>query len=252
MQLAELTAPAVQALDKNMPVVIPVAALEQHGGHLPVFTDSLLLGEIMRRSADQFRETILFTPLMWLGNSHHHLDFSGTLSASPRTYLELLSDLAENLLQHGFRRLIFINGHGGNDVPGRQATFELRQKHRRRTDLLLLFATYWSLGSKPNQINPSLHQIHMGHACEWETSMILRIRPELVRPYKELPPVEFGNAFEPAHRAWVTQDRTAPGHIGFPHLASAEKGESLFTVFTGDVVALLKRVSQWDGKSWEG
>jgi creatinine amidohydrolase len=252
MQLAELTAPDVRALDKNTPVVIPVAALEQHGTHLPVFTDSLLLGEIIRRASEQFHENVLFTPLMWLGNSHHHLDFSGTLSAAPRTYLDLLSDIAENLLHHGFRRLIFINGHGGNDVPGRQAIFELRQKHRQRTDLLLLFATYWALGAKANEIDSSLHQNQMGHACEWETSMILRIRPDLVRPYKNLEAVQFGNAFEPAHRAWVTQDRTQPGHIGFPSLASPEKGEALFKIFTADVARLLKRVLKWEGKSWEG
>jgi creatinine amidohydrolase len=252
MHLTDLTAPDVRALDKSTPVVVPIAALEQHGGHLPVFTDSMLLGEIIRRTAERFEPKVLFAPLMWLGNSHHHLDFSGTLSASPRTYLDLLSDLAENLLHHGFRRILFINGHGGNDVPGRQAIFELRQKHRERKDLLLLFGTYWLLGSKPNEINSTLHQSQMGHACEWETSMILRIRPDLVRAYKELAPVEFGNAFEPAHRAWVTQDRTQPGHIGFPHFASAEKGETLCKIFTDDVTRLLDRVLKWDGKSWEG
>ncbi len=252
MHLADLTAPEVRALSKDTPVVVPVAALEQHGGHLPVFTDSMLLGEIIRRTAERFHQKVLFAPLLWLGNSHHHLDLSGTLSVSPRTYLDLLSDIAENLLHHGFRRILFVNGHGGNDVPGRQATFELRQKHRQRKDLLLLFGTYWLLGSKPNEIDPTLHQTQMGHACEWETSMILRIRPDLVRPYKDLLPVEFGNAFEPAHRAWVTQDRTEPGHIGFPRLASPEKGESLFKIFSDDVASLLNRVLKWDGKSWEG
>ena len=164
----------------------------------------------------------------------------------------MLSDLAENFIHHGFRRIIFINGHGGNDVPGRQATFELRQKHRERSDLLLLFGTYWLLGSRPNEIDSSLHQTQMGHACEWETSMILRLNRTLVREYKHLAPVPFGNAFEPAHRAWVTQDRTEAGHIGSPHLATAEKGESLFRIFGADVIALLNRVLKWDGKSWEG
>jgi creatinine amidohydrolase len=252
MQLVELTAPEVRALNKDMPVIIPVAALEQHGQHLPVFTDSMLLGEIIRRASERFKNEVLFAPLLWLGNSHHHLDFSGTLSASPRTYLEILGDLMGNVIYHDFRRIIFINGHGGNDVPGRQAIFETRQKYRDRKDLLLLFGTYWLLGAKPHENDPSLHQNQMGHACEWETSMILRLRPELVCDCHNLPPVEFGNAFEPAHRAWVTQDRTEPGHIGFPHLASAEKGEGLFRVFSEDFFALLERVLRWDGKSWEG
>src|SRR5438128_345904 len=143
MQLTDLTWTRVQALSRDTPVVFPIAALEQHGRHMPLFTDSMLLGEIVRRTAEQLGEHVLFAPLMWLGNSEHHLDFAGTLSAAPRTYLDLLNDLLENFIQHGFRRLVFINGHGGNDVPGRQAVFEVRQRHRQRGDLLLLFATYW-------------------------------------------------------------------------------------------------------------
>ena len=252
MQLTDLTAPRVKSLDKAIPVVFPIAALEQHGAHLPVFTDSMLLGEVIRRASEQLGGKVLFAPLMWVGNSEHHLDFPGTLSASPRTYLDLLSDLAENFLHHGFKRLVFINGHGGNDVPGRQALFEVRQKHRAQSDLLLLFGTYWLLGSMPQQIDSSLQQSQMGHACEWETSMILRLRPELVRDHQNVPPLPFGNAFEPAHRAWVTQDRTRAGHIGSAHLATAEKGEALFRIFSADVVALLQRAVQWDGQSWNG
>jgi len=250
MDLIELSWPAVAALSKDTPVVFPIAALEQHGHHLPVFTDSLLLGEIIRRVKEPLADRVLFAPLMWLGNSDHHLEFAGTLSAPPRTYLDLLNGLAENFVRHGFRRLVFINGHGGNDVPGRQAVFELRQRHRERNDLLFLIATYWSLGAKPRDTDPSLHQSEMGHACEWETSMILRLAPKLVGDYRSAKPVEPGHPFAPATRGWITRERTAPGHIGSPHLATTEKGEHLFRVFTADVISLLERVLRWDGKSW--
>src|SRR6185503_20186210 len=165
-----LTWPKVQALSKDTPVVIPVAALEQHGHHLPLFTDSLLLGEIIRRAVDRLRDRVLFAPLFWLGNSDHHLDFAGTLSAHPRVYLDVLGGLLENFIQHGFKRLVFINGHGGNDVPGRQTVFEVRQRHRARNDLLLLFGTYWLLNPRPKPPGADFHQQQMGHACEWETS----------------------------------------------------------------------------------
>jgi creatinine amidohydrolase len=252
MRLVEMNWPAVQALNKNIPVAFPVAALEQHGHHLPVFTDSMLLGEIVRRVEEKLKDHALFAPLLWLGNSDHHLDFAGTLSAPPRTYLDMLNALAENFIEHGFRRIVFINGHGGNDVPGRQAVFELRQKYREREDLLLLFATYWSLGAKPHEQMANLHQQQMGHACEWETSMILRIAPHLVGDIKHLHTVEFGNPFEPAHRGWITKDRTVPGHIGSPQFATTDKGEGLFEIFTDDVLAMLERVIQWDGHSWNG
>jgi creatinine amidohydrolase len=252
MQLADLNWPTIHALNKDTPVVFPIAAMEQHGGHLPLFTDSMLCGEIVRRVAERLGDRVLFAPLLWLGNSDHHLDFPGTVSAPPRTYLDVLGGLLENFIQHGFKRLVFLNGHGGNEVPGKQTVFEVRQRHRSRSDLLLLFATYWSLGGQPWEQEPSLQQRQMGHACEWETSMILRLAPHLVGPVEQLPEVQFGNAFEPAMRGWITKDRTVPGHIGNPRLATAEKGETLFRVFSEDVVALLERVLRWNGKDWNG
>jgi len=252
MQLTDLTWPLVARLDKDTPVVFPVAALEQHGHHMPLFTDSLLLGEVCRRVHDNLSDRVLFAPLLWLGNSEHHLDFAGTLSAAPRTYLDVLDNLLENFLFHGFRRLIVLNGHGGNDVPGKQAIFEVRQRHRQRNDLLLLFATYWTLGGKPPEANRDIKQQGMGHACEWETSMMLRLAPHLVRDHRQAEPVGFGNAFEPASRGWTTRDRSTPGHIGDPRSSTADKGETLFRVFADDVTRFLERVLAWDGKSWNG
>ena len=246
-----MTWPKVAALSKDMPVVIPIAALEQHGRHMPVFTDSMLLGEVMRRVKESFKDTVLFTPLMWLGNSHHHLDFPGTLSASPRVYMDLLIDLAENLIFHGFRRIVFVNGHGGNIVPAQQALFELRQKVRAHGDLLLVSTTYWSLGGKPYEVDPTIKQQQMGHACEWETSMMLHIAPHLVGDLTQVIEVPFGSGFAPAHRAWITKERTEPGHIGDPRHATADKGESLFRVFSADVVAFLETAIAWDGKTWD-
>jgi creatinine amidohydrolase len=251
VELLEMRWPQVAALSRDMPVVVPIAALEQHGRHMPVFTDSLLLGEVVRRAKEPLKDRVLFTPLMWLGNSHHHMDFPGTLSASPRVYLDLLIDLADNLLTHGFRRIVLLNGHGGNIVPSQQALFELRQKTRERSDLLLLAATYWTLGTRSGSIDPSLKQTQMGHACEWETSMMLRLAPHLVGDYRAAVDLPHGRAFAPAHRAWITKERTEPGHIGLPQYASAEKGEILFRAFAADVVALLERVIAWDGTAWD-
>lgn len=252
MQLADLNWPAIQALNKDTPVVFPIAALEQHGHHLPLFTDSMLLGEIVRRAGERVGDQVLFAPLTWLGNSEHHLDFPGTLSAPPRTYLDLLGGLMKNFIQHGFRRLIFINGHGGNDIPGKQTVFEVRQRHRSRDDLLLLFATYWNLAETSRIAGLGLLQKEMGHACEWETSMILRLAPQLVGDFKNVETVEPGTGFAPAMRGWITRERTKPGHMGHPREASAEKGEALLKVFSDGFVSLLERVIRWDGKGWNG
>lgn len=252
MLLQEMTWPKVDRLSKNTPVIIPIAALEQHGHHLPLFTDSMLLGEIVRRVHESVADRVLFAPLTWLGNSHHHLDFAGTLSCEPRCYLDLVNGLVDNFITHGFCRIFVLNGHGGNDVPGKQATFEIRQKYRSRSDLLLLFSTYWSLGCQPHISLPSLKQQEMGHACEWETSMILRIAPHLVVEHESAETVEPGNAFRPASRAWTTKDRSRPGHIGWPQHATAEKGEHLLSEFSTDVIQMIERMVAWDGRAWEG
>lgn len=252
MQLAEMTWLQVNGLSRDMPVVIPVAAVEQHGHHLPLFTDSLLLGEIVRRADESLSDRVLFAPLMWLGNSHHHLEFSGTMSASPRVYLDLLRDMAENFLSDGFRRIVFLNGHGGNTIPGRQVCFELRQKYRERNDLLFLFATYWGLAEKPaHEIDATLVQRELGHACEYETSMVMRLRPELIRgDIGQLQHVPMQLPFDPAYRGWISKDRTDVGHMGDPRHATPDKGETLLRLYSSDVVAFLNRVAAWDGTFW--
>ncbi len=247
MQLRDLKWPDIAALSRDIPVVIPVAALEQHGRHMPLFTDSLLLGEVIRRVSERLQDRVLFTPLLWLGNSEHHLDFPGTMTASPRVYLDVLKDMAENFLVHGFRRIVIVNGHGGNIVPAQQAMFELRQKYRQRQDLMLLSTTYWTLGARPREAHSGLVQSSMGHACEWETSMMLRIRPELVGDYQAVRAIDQADPFAPANRGWITKDRSEPGHIGDPRAASAEKGDVLLKLFSDDVAAYLERVAAWNG-----
>lgn len=251
MLLAELTSPQVRELDRDLPVVVPIAAHEQHGAHLPLYTDSFLLGEVVRRLQESRPHDVIVTPLQWLGNSHHHRDFPGTLSASPRMYLDLIQGSINNLIDDGFKRILVLNGHGGNDIPGQQSMFEIRQQHRRRNDLLLLFSSYWRL--RPTEVEPALgfQQAEMAHACEWETSMMLRLAPQLVGDYLNASSVDPAGSFLPAYRAWVTQDRSAVGHIGFPALASIEKGEFLFKLFASGVIKLVDRIRGWNGHPWK-
>lgn len=255
MNLADLPWPEIAALAPKATLVFPLAAIEQHGHHLPVATDSMLLTEVVRRAQSLLTgEPILFAPQQWLGNSDHHLHFAGTLSMEPRGYIDLLNNLLDNAIGHGFRRIVFLNGHGGNDTPGRQAVFETRQRHRSRNDLLLLFTTYWD-HSKPWESRTDLVQRSMGHACEWETSMIQAVAPELVGPISALFDVPVGYEFEPAYRGWITDDRSTLGHMGAPRHASPEKGEHLFECYAKTVAAFLKRVAVWErssrGKGWQ-
>ena len=82
--------------------------------------------------------------------------------------------------------------------------------------------------------------------------MILNLAPHLVGDVREAAPIETGSLFAPAARGWITRERAQPGHLGQPHLATAEKGETLFRVFADDVAALVERAIAWDGRSWHG
>ena len=252
MNLSELSWPVIAELPRKTPIVLPIAALEQHGRHLPVLTDTLLLGEVVRRVQElPIAQQCLFAPVQWLGHSHHHLDFPGTLSLGGRQYIEMLQSLARCWIEHGFSRLVFLNGHGGNIVPAQQALFELKQEFRDYRELLLVSLTYWEAGGDPREAVSGLVQSQMGHACEWETSMMLRLAPQwVVGDVSQLPEVPFGSGFAPGYRAWVMPERSEPGHIGAPAAASAEKGEALFSFFARSVAAFLERVVHWDG-SWQ-
>lgn len=255
MNLIDLPWTQIASLAEEATLVFPVAAIEQHGHHLPVSTDSVLLGEVIRRVQPLLGEkTVLFAPVQWLGNSHHHLDFAGTLSMDPRGYINLLCGLLDNAITHGFRRVVVLNGHGGNDIPGRQAVFETRQKHRSRNDLLLLFTTYWD-HAKPWESCTDLVQRSMGHACEWETSMMLSINPNWVGSLDGLADIPVGYEFEPSYRGWTTGDRSVVGHMGNPRRASAAKGEHLLQCYAAGVAAFLSRVAGWKesrrGEGWQ-
>jgi len=111
-----------------------------------------------------------------------------------------------------------------------------------RDDLTLLSATYWQLGARPQENDASFVQSEMGHACEWETSMILALRPDLVGDYAAQPPVPQGRPHRPAQQAWITRERSDRGYIGDPTAATAEKGERLLEWFSNDVIRFLEQL----------
>ena len=224
VRLQEMSWPAVAAVPNECRWSCRSPPSSSTAGICPSSPTACCWAKSCGRAADRLGDRVVWAPLLWLGNSHHHLDFAGTLSAAPRTYLDLLGDLIDNLVGHGFRRIVLLNGHGGNIVPASQAVFEARQRHRDRDDLLLLSATYWLLGASRPRLTGRFVQDRMGHACEWETSMILGLAPHLVGDMRPIEPVPFGNPFEPASRGWITQERSAAGHIGDPRAGQRREG----------------------------
>lgn len=223
----ELNAVRIKGLDRDRTVaVIPIAAVEQHGPHMPVGTDTLICTALAEKLEQQCPEDVLLTPALWLGASAHHLRFGATLNTELDTYIATLCDIARSLLDDGFCRLLFVNGHGGNVDPLKVA---LRQLQPEFPQALLVGGSYWAVADE--LIRTELEGGHrfVGHACEFETSMILHLRPELVDHSQlsdagELIPDVMDGLF-------VSRDmwqRTAGGFTGRPDLATAEKGARLF------------------------
>src|SRR5262245_10329742 len=115
MKFAEMTAPLLRQVRREACVVLaPIAACEQHSRHLPTITDTVLVTGVADGAEAALPEQVLQLPTLWLGASHHHLRFGGTLSAQVDTHVDLLHDLIEPLLEDGYQRLLVLNGHGGN------------------------------------------------------------------------------------------------------------------------------------------
>lgn len=239
MRFAELTAPEIRAVDRDRTVLVaPIAACEQHSDHLPVFTDSILCGAVADGLEGALPREVLLLPVLWLGASEHHLPFGGTLTATLPTYETLLVELLAPLLRDGFRRVLILNGHGGNIDPLRVALRRLDVMYPRA---ILTGAAYWELAAGELAALCVGPRKSMGHACELETSMMLHLRPDLVRrdQIRDDPsegPSGLGGLF------WA-QDfarRTDRGAVGYPESASAEAGSRML----GAVVDRLTRVVQ--------
>src|SRR5918996_435005 len=141
VEWANLKAAELQGLAaREAIVVLPVAAMEQHGPHLPVMVDTLLCGEIARRAALRAsgRHPVVVAPTVWSGLSEHHMPFGGTFTLDFATFRSLIECLCRSLLRHGFRRVLLLNGHGGNVAALRVVVDELRGLEMR-----LATATYW-------------------------------------------------------------------------------------------------------------
>src|SRR5216683_4374706 len=116
MFLPEMTWKEVHELDRSTLVVVPFGAMEQHSYHLPVETDALIVQELARRLDAACAGKLLVLPTQWLGLSLHHVDFAGTLTASPQTYLAMAGDILNSIARAGFKKIFILNAHGGNSA----------------------------------------------------------------------------------------------------------------------------------------
>ncbi len=244
MRFADMTWPLLRQVPRDRTVVVaPIAACEQHSRHLPTFTDTLLVAAVAEGVEERLPQQVLLLPTQWLGASSHHLRFGATLSAEVDTHITLLADLLRPLLEDGYQRILVLNGHGGNTDTMQVA---LRRLHATFPDRQLTAASYWDLAAQELAALAEGPRKTMGHACEFETSMVLALRPDLVRREEirdDPPPAE--PALRGLYLAEDMKQRTDHGAVGYPERATAQKGRAFLQAAidrTAEVVqALLAR-----------
>ena len=248
MILANLTSSMVTDLPKEMVVVVPVASLEQHSLHLPLFTDSMLLEESVQRLEERMPWDVLALPVMWLGYSQHHIEYSGTVSAGSETHLNVMMDIVLSMLGHGFRRILILNSHGGNQA---NIAVLLQRLMESEEDAEILAATLYSPESTEKAVKRILEagEEGSGHAGETETSMMLAMAPNLVREDRMHAD---GEEARPRLKGVATYRRmhlrTRHGGVGDPASATAKKGERLFKAIVNGLEETVKVIRSGEAR----
>jgi creatinine amidohydrolase len=224
--LDTLTWPQVQAQIEagRDTVVIALGATEQHGRHMPLATDALIGDHLAQLVAD--RLDAFLAPTLRFGCSEHHVGFAGTMSLSEETYGEIIGDLVGSLLRSGFRRIVLVPTHGGNFAPLAAGIAKLEDPARERvvalTDLAVLFEIA-QMGEREFGVPLAEGGLHAG---EWETSLMLAIKPDLVR--MDRAEAGFTGDLQEAVGSMFAggvASISENGTIGDPRRSSAEHGE---------------------------
>jgi creatinine amidohydrolase len=233
--------------------VLPVAAVEQHGPHLPVGVDGYIAQGYLAHVAQLMPDTLpaTFLPLQWVGKSDEHLAFPGTLTISAATAIRAWAEIGESVHRAGVRKLVIVSAHGGNSPVLDIVARDLRV----RLDMLVVSAA-WSRFGYPDGLFTDIEHAHGIHGGAIETSLMLALEPEAVRKDKlgDFKPDtiaierEFARlrADRPAGFGWMTQDLHPSGALGDARAAAKEKGERALEHAARAFIELLEDVHRFD------
>lgn len=243
-----LTWTEIQAMPDKENVVIlqPVASVEQHGPHLPLMVDSVLGSAVVGRALEQLDPAVpaYALPTQCYGKSNEHWHFPGTITLTAETLMRVLVEVGESIYRAGFRKLVFVNSHGGQPQV---LEIVARDLHQRFDDFMIFPIGVWRVPHKGGELMTAQEREYGIHAGDAETSMMLYILPETVRMDKavcEFPrglPTESLLSMEGRMPfAWVTRDLTQSGALGDATVATREKGEVLTESMAAGWVRLIQ------------
>jgi len=237
--------------------VLPIAAIEQHGPHLPVSTDETIMQGLLAASLSRLPDTVdvRALPVQSVGKSNEHIRHPGTLTVPATVLIEHWCAIGESVARAGVRKLVMVNSHGGNEELMGIVARELRARH----DLLVVKTSWMRFGTPHGLLDP--HESTYGiHGGDYETSVMLALAPELVDMAQA---ARFASVAQRAHEklqhiaptgahawAWLAEDLNPEGVVGDASSATAERGQACIDHQSAGFAALLEQVCALRVADW--
>jgi creatinine amidohydrolase len=239
---------------KDWIAVLPVCAIEQHGPHLPVYTDHCIGEGMVKRTVELLPEglPVTFLPLQPIGKSNEHISSPGTITFSWETAIRIWTEIADSVARAGVRKLVIVTSHGGNVAIADILARELRIKYD-----MLVVSTGWAGVGEPEGLVEARENLYGIHGGDVETSIMLHLRPDLVKMdkaedflsaqldlIKEFKHLRFHQAA--ARIGWKAQDLNPAGAVGNAARATAERGRLIVDHQARLFVELLEEMTRFD------
>jgi len=248
--LAKMTWQEVEDRLKECDIaLVPLGSTEQHGPALPVDNDHYIATELAYRAAEMVWDShkVVVTPTIAFGFSPHHMEFKGTITLSELTLSSLIADVCHSLAQHGFRKIILVNGHGGNETAIQNALHDLQGN----IDAKVYSVSWWNLVTDKVKevVTPPVY-----HACDMETSVawylgqrVLEDKrvdepgkvlvPGFVIPDMLAPPPKVSTSYS-------MKEITDSGVVGYSTKATKEKGKFIIDAVLERLTGFIREIAK--------
>ena len=253
-KLAKLTFKHIAEMDIARSIaIVPIGSMEQHGPHLPIGMDTAVAQALAEAALKELAGKVghILLPVIPIGQSPEHMDYPGTISFSAETFLGVLKDICASLAHHGFKKILFVNGHGGNISMLGAVSFDVRLEY----DVHVFMFNVWSILPPVAEeiINRQGNKTDL-HGGELETSMVMHLDPTLVHMEwavdEENPKFAHGkliNLTGPVTMNWSSLHDIAPSGIsGQASFGTPEKGEVIVSYLTNILSQTIEEIdSNW-------